>query len=163
YMAKLARRPKAEWHPAVAQRFWAAHRRSYDLIKKWRRLELYDSWWRFFPFLVVYRGFNGQRVSGVKETYPWALHQWLDSLLDLPSVRQRRFLSFRQATSPVTNALGSLVFLGTPFYIKKWQRHGFVRMLLSVGVGVLLTYLFILTYTALWELLVLLMAGRPQE
>ncbi|CAI7831228.1 unnamed protein product, partial [Closterium sp. NIES-53] len=299
YMAKLARRPKAEWHPAVAQRFWAAHRRSYDLIKKWRRLELYDSWWRFFPFLVVYRGnrqwpdslldvramhqrrflypsapdstpshpsaripplphfpppyvqpsasaasstplhrtpftlppyaplppplftqrvsgvketypwalhqwlysllnlltvrqlcliypyalystpslptllppilpsptgrFNGQRVSGVKETYPWALHQWLDSLLDLPSVRQRRFLSFRQATSPVTNALGSLVFLGTPFYIKKWQRHGFVRMLLSVGVGVLLTYLFILAYTALWELLVLLMAGRPQE
>ncbi|CAI6006221.1 unnamed protein product [Closterium sp. NIES-64] len=163
YMAKLARRPKAEWHPAVAQRFWAAHRRSYELIKKWRRLELYDSWWRFFPFLVVYRGFNGQRVSGVKETYPWAHHQWLDTLLGLPAVRQRRFLSFRQATSPVTNALGSLVFLGTPFYIKKWQRHGFARMLLSVGVGVLLTYLFILAYTALWELLVLLMAGRPQE
>ncbi|CAI5537609.1 unnamed protein product [Closterium sp. Naga37s-1] len=107
--------------------------------------------------------FNGQRVSGVKETYPWALHQCLDSLLDLPAVRQRHFLSFRQATSPVTNALGSLVFLGTPFYIKKWQRHGFARMLLSVGAGVLLTYLFILAYTALWELLVLLMAGRPQE
>ncbi|CAI5499293.1 unnamed protein product, partial [Closterium sp. Naga37s-1] len=136
YMAKLGRRPKGEWHPAVARQFWAAHRRSYELIKKWRRIDMRGSWWRFFPFLIVFRGFNGQRASGVKESYPWAYQQWLDSLLRLPAVRQSRFLAFRHATSPITNALGALVFLGTPFYIKKWQSNGFLWLLVSTAFSV---------------------------
>ncbi|CAI7923081.1 unnamed protein product, partial [Closterium sp. NIES-53] len=163
YMAKLGRRSKNEWHPAVARQFWAAHRRSYELIKKWRRIDMRGSWWRFFPFLVVFRGFNGQRASGVKESYPWAYQQWLDSLLRLPAVRQSRFLAFRHATSPITNALGALVFLGTPFYIKKWQSNGFLWLLVSTVFSVVLLYVFILVYTSIWQIIVLLIAGRPED
>ncbi|CAI5457512.1 unnamed protein product [Closterium sp. Yama58-4] len=163
YMAKLGRRSKNEWHPVVARQFWAAHRRSYELIKRWRRIDMRGSWWRFFPFLVVFRGFNGQRTTGVKESYPWAYQQWLDSLLRLPAVRQRRFLAFRHATSPITNALGALVFLGTPFYIKKWQTNGFLWLLVSTVLNVVLLYVFILVYTSIWQIIVLLIAGRPQD
>ncbi|CAI5504818.1 unnamed protein product [Closterium sp. Naga37s-1] len=163
YMAKLGRRSKNEWHPAVARQFWAAHRRSYELIKKWRRIDMRGSWWRFFPLLIVFRGFNGQRASGVKESYPWAYQQWLDSLLRLPAVRQRRFLAFRHATSPITNALGALVFLGTPFYIKKWQSNGFIWLSVSTVLNVVLLYVFILVYTSIWQIIVLLIAGRPED
>ncbi|GJP76655.1 hypothetical protein CLOP_g7068, partial [Closterium sp. NIES-67] len=163
YMEKLGRRPKDEWHPAVARQFWAAHRRSYELIKKWRLIDLCRSWWRFFPLLVVYRGFSGQKTVGVKEQYPWAYAKWLDSLLGLPAVRQRRFLSFRHATSPITNALGALVFLGTPFYIKKWQHHGLLWLVASTTLSVGLMFIFIMGYTSLWQILVLLAAGRPED
>ncbi|CAI5962947.1 unnamed protein product [Closterium sp. NIES-65] len=163
YMAKLGRRSKNEWHPAVARQFWAAHRRSYELIKKWRRIDMRGSRWRFFPLLIVFRGFNGQRASGVKESYPWAYQQWLDSLLRLPAVRQRRFLAFRHATSPITNALGALVFLGTPFYIKKWQSNGFIWLSVSTVLNVVLLYVFILVYTSIWQIIVLLIAGRPED
>ncbi|CAI5499300.1 unnamed protein product [Closterium sp. Naga37s-1] len=160
YMAKLGRRQKGEWHPAVEKRFWASHKRSYELIKKWRRIDMSNSWWRFFPFLVVYRGFNGQKTTGVKESYPWAHQQWLDSLLRLPAVRQRRFLAFRHATSPITNALGALVFLGTPFYIKKWQSNGLLWFALSLLFSVALMYVFIIAYTSFIQFIVLLIAGR---
>ncbi|CAI7905354.1 unnamed protein product [Closterium sp. NIES-53] len=163
YMAKLGRRQKDEWHPAVATRFWTSHKRSYELIKKWRRIDMSNSWWRFFPFLVVYRGFNGQKTAGVKESYPWAYQQWLDSLLRLPAVRQRRFLAFRHATSPITNALGALVFLGTPFYIKKWQSNGLLWFALSLLFSVALMYVFIIAYTSFIQFIVLLIAGRLQD
>ncbi|CAI5980819.1 unnamed protein product [Closterium sp. NIES-64] len=163
YMAKIGRRQKGEWHPAVEKQFWVAHRRSYQLIKKWRRIDMRGSWWRFFPFLVVYRGFNGQKTVGVKESYPWAYQQWLDSLLRLPAVRQRRFLAFRHATSPITNALGALVFLGTPFYIKKWQRNGLLWFALSLLFSVALMYVFIIAYTSFIQFIVLLIAGRLQD
>ncbi|CAI5465856.1 unnamed protein product, partial [Closterium sp. Yama58-4] len=163
YLAKIGRRQKGEWHPAVERQFWVAHRRSYELIKKWRRIDMRQSWWRFFPFLVVYRGFNGQKTVGVKESYPWAYHQWLDSLLRLPSVRQRRFLAFRHATSPITNALGALVFLGTPFYIKKWQTNGLLWFALSLVFSVALMYVFIIAYTSFIQFIVLLIAGRLQD
>ncbi|CAI5979831.1 unnamed protein product [Closterium sp. NIES-65] len=162
-MAKIGRRQKGEWHPAVEKQFWVAHRRSYQLIKKWRRIDMRGSWWRFFPFLVVYRGFNGQKTVGVKESYPWAYQQWLDSLLRLPAVRQRRFLAFRHATSPITNALGALVFLGTPFYIKKWQRNGLLWFALSLLFSVALMYVFIIAYTSFIQFIVLLIAGRLQD
>ncbi|GJP38339.1 hypothetical protein CLOM_g22790 [Closterium sp. NIES-68] len=163
YMAKLGRRQKDEWHPAVAERFWVAHRRSYDLIKKWRKIDLRGSWWRFFPFLVVFRGFNGQKAVKVKEQYPWAYHQGLDSFLRLPAVRQRRFLAFRHATSPITNALGALVFLGTPFYIKKWQKNGLLWFAVSTMMSVVIMYIFIIAYTSFWQIIVLLIAGRPED
>ncbi|CAI5484322.1 unnamed protein product [Closterium sp. Yama58-4] len=64
------------------------------------------------------------RAARTRERYPWARYRWLDSLLGLPSHRQRLFLAHRLATSPLCNALGAVVFLGTPFYVKTWQRHG---------------------------------------
>lgn len=35
-------------------------------------------------------------------------------------------------TSPVTNALGKVVFLGTPFYYKEWGRYALLKILLSL-------------------------------
>ncbi|CAI5953813.1 unnamed protein product [Closterium sp. NIES-65] len=67
---------------------------------------------------------GGKLSHGTKEQYPWGRYRWLDSLLGLPTKRQRLFLSHRLATSPLSNALGCLVFLGTPFYVKKWERNG---------------------------------------
>ncbi|CAI5935107.1 unnamed protein product [Closterium sp. NIES-64] len=75
---------------------------------------------------------TGGNVSNrIKEQYPWGRYRWLDSLLGLPVKRQRLFLSHRLATSPLSNALGCLVFLGTPFYVKKWERNGVRRLVLA--------------------------------
>ncbi|CAI5528873.1 unnamed protein product [Closterium sp. Naga37s-1] len=49
---------------------------------------------------------GGHRAARAKERYPWARYRWLDSLLGLPSRRQRLFLAHRLATSPLCNALG---------------------------------------------------------
>ena len=35
-------------------------------------------------------------------------------------MRQNIYLRHRKASSPVSNALGSLIFLGTPFFVKRW-------------------------------------------
>ncbi|CAI5963147.1 unnamed protein product [Closterium sp. NIES-64] len=77
---------------------------------------------------------GGKLSHGTKEQYPWGRYRWLDSLLGLPTKRQRLFLSHRLATSPLSNALGCLVFLGTPFYVKKWERNG-VRWLVVMTLG----------------------------
>ena len=36
-------------------------------------------------------------------------------------MRQNIYLRHRKASSPVSNALGSLIFLGTPFLVKRWN------------------------------------------
>ncbi|CAI7807962.1 unnamed protein product [Closterium sp. NIES-54] len=117
----------------------------------------------YIPLAPTGYSFNGQKTAGVKESYPWAYQQWLDSLLRLPAVRQRRFLAFRHATSPITNALGALVFLGTPFYIKKWQSNGLLWFALSLLFSVALMYVFIIAYTSFIQFIVLLIAGRLQD
>ncbi|CAI5964661.1 unnamed protein product [Closterium sp. NIES-64] len=99
-------------------------------------------------------------AARAKERYPWARYRWLDSLLGLPSRRQRLFLAHRLATSPLCNALGGGVFLGTPFYVKTWQRHGVLLLLVTTAVSVGVTFVVMWGYVLLWRLLVLAMAGE---
>ncbi|CAI5987066.1 unnamed protein product [Closterium sp. NIES-65] len=103
---------------------------------------------------------GGHRAARAKERYPWARYRWLDSLLGLPSRRQRLFLAHRLATSPLCNALGGGVFLGTPFYVKTWQRHGVLLLLVTTAVSVGVTFVVMWGYVLLWRLLVLAMAGE---
>lgn len=50
-------------------------------------------------------------------------------------------------TSPLSNALGKVVFLGTPFYSKRWAKHAALRVTLSLFLS--LVSGFILTFLAL--------------
>ncbi|CAI5468200.1 unnamed protein product [Closterium sp. Yama58-4] len=87
---------------------------------------------------------TGGKVSNrIKEQYPWGRYRWLDSLLGLPTKRQRLFISHRIATSPLSNALGCLVFLGTPFYVKKWEKNG-VRWLVLATVASIVVMLMVM-------------------
>ncbi|CAI5986054.1 unnamed protein product [Closterium sp. NIES-64] len=90
-----------------------------------------------------------------QERYPWGRYRWIDSLLGLPATRQRLFLSHRLATSPLSNALGSLVFLGTPFYVKKWDRAGVFRLVVATVVSGAVVFGVVLGYVVLWEVVVM--------
>ncbi|CAI5984096.1 unnamed protein product, partial [Closterium sp. NIES-65] len=105
-------------------------------------------------------GMAGKREGRVKEQYPWASHRWLDSLLRLPAQRQRLFLAHRLATSPLSNALGGVVFLGTPFYMKSWERNGMVLLLATTAVSVGVTFVVMWGYVLLWRVVVLAIAGQ---
>ncbi|CAI5469234.1 unnamed protein product [Closterium sp. Yama58-4] len=100
------------------------------------------------------------RAARTREQYPWARYRWLDSLLGLPSHRQRRFLAHRLATSPLCNALGGLVFLGTPFYVKTWHRHGVLLLLVTTSASVGVTFVVMWGYVLLWRVTVLAIAGE---
>ncbi|CAI5460790.1 unnamed protein product [Closterium sp. Yama58-4] len=146
--------------PVVLQQFWASYKSRYDLIRHWQKPDLSNTCWRFFPFLVVKRSMGEHRAGGTKERYPWARYRWLDSLLGLPSRRQRLFLAHRLATSPLSNALGGVVFLGTPFYIKTWHRHGVLLLLVTTAVSVGVTFVVMWGYVLLWRVIVLAIAGE---
>ncbi|CAI5475241.1 unnamed protein product [Closterium sp. Yama58-4] len=144
YMKRLPTLSLSTLHPAIRKRFWAAYRRGFDMVKGWRQVDRPSGWRRFFPSLVVMRSMTGGKLShGTKEQYPWGRYRWLDSLLGLPTKRQRLFLSHRLATSPLSNALGCLVFLGTPFYVKKWERNG-VRWLVVMTVASVVAMLVVM-------------------
>ncbi|CAI5469233.1 unnamed protein product [Closterium sp. Yama58-4] len=100
------------------------------------------------------------RAARTREQYPWARYRWLDSLLGLPSHRQRRFLAHHLATSPLCNALGGLVFLGTPFYVKTWHRHGVLLLLVTTSASVGVTFVVMWGYVLLWRVTVLAIAGE---
>ncbi|CAI5527263.1 unnamed protein product [Closterium sp. Naga37s-1] len=106
------------------------------------------------------RSMAGRREGSVKEQYPWGRYRWLDSLLRLPSQRQRLFLAHRLATSPLSNALGGVVFLGTPFYMKTWQRNGMLLLLATTAVSMVVTFVVMWGYVLLWRLVVLAIAGE---
>ncbi|CAI7750369.1 unnamed protein product, partial [Closterium sp. NIES-53] len=61
----------------------------------------------------------------------------------------RLFLSHRLATSPLSNALGCLVFLGTPFYVKKWERNGVRSLVLMTLASVVLMLVVMWGYVML--------------
>ncbi|CAI5523274.1 unnamed protein product, partial [Closterium sp. Naga37s-1] len=144
YMKRLPTLSLSTLHPAIRKRFWAAYRRRFDTIKRWRQVDWPSGWRWFFPSLVVMRSMIGSKVSQrIKEQYPWGRYRWLDSLLGLPVKRERLFLSHRLATSPLSNALGCLVFLGTPFYVKKWERNG-VRWLVLATVASIVVMLAVM-------------------
>ena len=105
--------------------------------------------------------FDGSVTSAnLKEVYPFASHQWIDSLLFLPSLRQRIFLRHRFASSPITNPLGSMVFLGTPFYVKQWEKYGKPLLALTVVLSVALAAVVMLFYVFFWEWLVLTILNK---
>ncbi|CAI5496057.1 unnamed protein product [Closterium sp. Naga37s-1] len=160
YMKGQGRKDVSDLPPAVLQQFWAAYKSRYDLIRHWQKPDLSNTCWRFVPFLVVKRSMGEHRAGGTRERYPWARYRWLDSLLRLPSRRQRLFLSHRLATSPLSNAVGAVVFLGTPFYVKTWQRHGVLLLLVTTAVSVGVTFVVMWGYVLLWRLVVLAMAGE---
>ncbi|CAI5534835.1 unnamed protein product, partial [Closterium sp. Naga37s-1] len=144
YMKRLPTKSLSSLHPAIRKRFSAAYKRRFDMVKEWRQVDYPSGWSRFFPPLVAMRSMTGGKVSNrIKEQYPWGRYRWLDSLLGLPVKRQRLFLSHRLATSPLSNALGCLVFLGTPFYVKKWERNG-VRWLLLATVASIVVMLAVM-------------------
>lgn len=60
------------------------------------------------------------------ERYPFAYYKWFDEFLGLGAVRQQIYLRHRKASSPVTNAMGSLTFLGTPFLVRCNEYHSTV-------------------------------------
>ncbi|GJP56296.1 hypothetical protein CLOM_g15364 [Closterium sp. NIES-68] len=160
YMKRLGSRSVSDLPPAVQKQFWAAYKSRYDMIRHWRKPDVSNTLWRFFPFLVVRRSMTGQRATSVKEQYPWACSRWVDSLLALPTKRQRLFLAHRLATSPLSNALGSLIFLGTPFYVKKWERNGVALLLGTTAVSMVVMFVVMWGYVLLWQLVVLASAGR---
>ena len=49
-------------------------------------------------------------------------------------MRQNIYLRHRKASSPVSNALGSLIFLGTPFFVKRWNNLQKALFCLSIVV-----------------------------
>ena len=100
------------------------------------------------------------QASNLKELYPFASQQWLDSLLCLPALRQHLFLRHRFASSPITNPLGSLVFLGTPFYVKQWEGWGWSMLAFSVLVSVAVAAAAMFFYAFFWKWLVLTIAHR---
>ena len=100
------------------------------------------------------------QASNLKELYPFASQQWLDSLLCLPALRQHLFLRHRFASSPITNPLGSLVFLGTPFYVKQWEKYGKPLLALTVVFSVAVAAVVMLFYLFFWEWLVLTIANK---
>jgi hypothetical protein len=63
-------------------------------------------------------------------------------------------------TSPISNALGKVIFLGTPFYYKQWAKWAALKMLLSLVVSFILG--FVLTWFAvgLWNLVINKRADR---
>ncbi|GJP56298.1 hypothetical protein CLOM_g15365 [Closterium sp. NIES-68] len=150
YMKKLPTESLSSLHPAIRKRFWAAHRRGFDMVKVWRQPARPSGWQRLFPSPVVMRSMTGGKVShGTKERYPWGRYHCLDSLLGLPTKRQRLFLAHRLATSPLSNALGSLVFLGTPFYVKKWERNGIRWLVVGTVASIVVTLVVMWGYAML--------------
>ncbi|CAI5468609.1 unnamed protein product [Closterium sp. Yama58-4] len=160
YMKRQGSKAVSDLPPPVLQRFWAAYKGRYDLIRHWKKPDVSNTLWRFFPFLVVRRSMAGRREGRTKEQYPWASQRWLDSLLRLPAQRQRLFLAHRLATSPLSNALGGLVFLGTPFYMKSWERNGMLLLLATTAVSVGVTFVVMWGYVLLWRVIVLAIAGQ---
>ncbi|GJP60213.1 hypothetical protein CLOP_g17424 [Closterium sp. NIES-67] len=83
YMKKLPTESLSSLHPAIRKRFWAAHRRGFDMVK------------------------------------------------------------------PLSNALGSLVFLGTPFYVKKWERNGIRWLVVGTVASIVVTLVVMWGYAML--------------
>ena len=50
----------------------------------------------------------------------------------LHRARQAKFLRKKWAASSGTNCLGRLIFLGTPFYSKYWDRYAFLAMAANI-------------------------------
>ncbi|CAI5468177.1 unnamed protein product [Closterium sp. Yama58-4] len=160
YIRQLSSQSPADLHPLVEQEFWAAHRNGYDLIRKWRSpnqiKSRWSGWRRWLPTPIVFQSLHpSTHKHKSQERYPWGRYRWLDSLLGLPATRQRIFLSHRLATSPLSNALGSLVFLGTPFYVKKWDRAGVFRLVVATVLSVAAVFGVVLGYVVLWEVVVM--------
>ncbi|GAQ81090.1 hypothetical protein KFL_000700270 [Klebsormidium nitens] len=121
---------EADCPETVRARFQEAHKPRADEIAHWRRVEDVSWWAALNPFLVVKRGRKGE--SGAEERYSWGYHRVTDAALGLGKRRKKRYLANRRMTSPVTNALGKVVFLGTPFYYKEWARYAIPKILLSL-------------------------------
>ncbi|CAI5983076.1 unnamed protein product [Closterium sp. NIES-65] len=66
YMKRLPTLSLSTLHPAIRKRFWAAYRRRFDTIKRWRQVDWPSGWRLFFPSLVVMRS-----MTGGKEQYLW--------------------------------------------------------------------------------------------
>ncbi|GAQ81084.1 hypothetical protein KFL_000700210 [Klebsormidium nitens] len=152
YVQKLEPRSAEEdWPDAVRERFQTVHQAQADEIARWRKVDGVPWWMRGLPFLVVWRGQKGELPTAGKdrsELYPWGYFRSVDALLNLGRRRKTLYLCNRRMTSPISNALGKTVFLGTPFYCKQWVSWAVLRILLSFLVSLVLG--FALTWLAVY-------------
>ncbi|GAQ81092.1 hypothetical protein KFL_000700290 [Klebsormidium nitens] len=149
YVQKLEPRSAEEdWPDAVRERFRMAHQAQADEIARWRKVEGVPWFGRVVPFLVVRRGRKGE--VNAQELYPWGYHRYVDALLHLGRRRKMLYLSNRRMTSPVSNALGKAVFLGTPFYRKQWTTWAIPRILLSFLISLVLGFVITVMAVAIW-------------
>jgi len=63
------------------------------------------------------------------------------------------------ADFPITNALGACVFLGTPFYVKKWEDWGFLLLVANAFLFMGVAYIMMTVYVFLWKIVVLSIQG----
>eukprot|EP00897_Mesotaenium_endlicherianum_P002556 jgi/Mesen1/2328/ME000155S01420 len=152
YLAQLERRPLASFHARIQRDFAAAFQKSCVHIRKWRQMPAGAWCWRLHPFHIVWRTYSGGPAGSGTDRYPWAYYRWADALLRLGPRRERLFRAQRQVTSPISNPLGALVFLGTPFLVKHWQQYGVALLLLSTLAYLALAYAALVAYIMLVRL-----------
>lgn len=62
----------------------------------------------------------------------WGCWRITDKLFGYSRARQTKYLRKKWASSPSTNALGNIVFMGTPFYSKYWERGAWASMAIYI-------------------------------
>lgn len=97
------------------------------------------------------------------ERMPWGYYKVWDTVMGLGTVRQRMFLQRRVQTSPITNALGACVFLGTPFYVKRWEDWGFLLLAANAILFMGVAYIMMTIYVYIWKIVVLTIQDREDS
>ncbi|GAQ81937.1 hypothetical protein KFL_000950130 [Klebsormidium nitens] len=136
------------WPTAIREQFEEEHREQVAHLRKWRRVEGVSCCGALNPFLVVWRGANGEKHT--TEQFAWGYYHWWDWCLGLGRRRKRKYLSRRRMISPISNVLGKVVFLGTPFYYKHWAKRARFKLTVSLTFSFLLGYLITFTATSIW-------------
>ncbi|GJP29869.1 hypothetical protein CLOM_g20146 [Closterium sp. NIES-68] len=136
YLSMLRRESGRSYNDQITAAFWEAHAEGYRAIREHQEVQLPAVWMLLFaPFLVVKRPWRGEEALGA---FPYAYFKSLDSLLRLPKARQAKYLRKKWAGGASTNCVGRMVFLGTPFYTKHWDKQAALTMAGSiVGLSVL--------------------------
>lgn len=129
YLNILRKECDRSYNDAITAEFWAAHGAGHRDVARfqWTRgASPFHAW--LGPLLIVQRPWKGDEALGDFSYGYWPSTDWL---LGLGKRRQAVYLRRKWAASASTNALGHIVFMGTPFYTKYFDRFAALYMVVE--------------------------------